>query len=61
VTEDIRALRAALNTLGDGFVESIDDGTLLAIAASQPESSNGRIHGDRNTGNRRQRRRIRGA
>ena len=24
-TEDIRALRAALNTLGDGFVEAIDD------------------------------------
>jgi CxxC motif-containing protein (DUF1111 family) len=45
-TEDIRALRAALNTLGDGFVESIDDGTLLAIAASQPESSEGRIHGE---------------
>src|SRR5215469_6964752 len=27
-TEDIRALRAALNTLGDGFVEAIDDATL---------------------------------
>jgi CxxC motif-containing protein (DUF1111 family) len=46
VTEDIRALRAALNTLGDGFVEAIDDGTLLAIAASQPASSDGRIHGE---------------
>src|SRR6202790_1436434 len=46
VTEDIRALRAALNTLGDGFVEAIDDGTLLAIAASQPESTDGRIHGE---------------
>src|ERR1700730_18295503 len=33
VTENIRALRAALNTLGDGFVEAIDDSTLLAIAA----------------------------
>src|ERR1700732_5414058 len=33
VTEDIRALRAALNTLGDGFVESISDSTLSAIAA----------------------------
>src|SRR3984893_1075254 len=31
VTENIRALRAALNTLGDGFVEAIDDNTLLAI------------------------------
>ena len=26
-TENIRALRAALNTLGDGFVEAIDDST----------------------------------
>src|SRR6202008_2491800 len=39
-------LRAALNTLGDGFVEAIDDNTLLAIAARQPESSQGRIHGE---------------
>src|ERR1700692_3895728 len=39
VTEDIRTLRAALNTLGDGFVEAIDDSTLLAIAASQPAGS----------------------
>jgi len=45
-TEDIRALRAALNTLGDGFVEAIDDGTLLAIATRQPEISEGRIHGE---------------
>ena len=30
VAENIRALRAALNTLGDGFVEAIDDTTLLA-------------------------------
>src|SRR5207302_8965140 len=45
VTENIRALRAALNTLGDGFVEAIDDSTLLAIAARQPEISAGRIHG----------------
>src|ERR1700736_1729205 len=46
VTENIRALRAALNTLGDGFVEAIDDSTLLAIAARQPEISEGRIHGE---------------
>ena len=46
VKEDIRALRAALSTLGDGFVEAIGDSTLLAIAASQPESSEGRIHGE---------------
>jgi CxxC motif-containing protein (DUF1111 family) len=46
VTENIRALRAALNTLGDGFVEAIDDSTLLDIAARQPEVSRGRIHGE---------------
>jgi CxxC motif-containing protein (DUF1111 family) len=46
VTENIRALRAALNTLGDGFVEAIDDSTLLAIATRQPEISGGRIHGE---------------
>jgi CxxC motif-containing protein (DUF1111 family) len=46
VTENIRALRAALNTLGDGFVEAIDDSTLLAIAARQPEISGGTIHGE---------------
>src|SRR3984893_10906522 len=45
VTENIRALRAALNTLGDGFVEAIDDSTLLEIAAKQAESSDGRTHG----------------
>ncbi len=38
-TENIRTLRAALNTLGDGFVESIDDSTLIAIAERQPELS----------------------
>src|SRR6202521_1570224 len=37
-TENIRALRATLNTLGDGFVEAIDDWTLYAIAAAQPQS-----------------------
>ncbi len=45
-TENIRALRAALNTLGDGFVEAIDDKTLIAIAEGQPELSEGRIHGE---------------
>ena len=44
--ENIRALRAALNTLGDGFVEAIDDGTLIAIAAAQPKLSQGRVHGE---------------
>jgi len=45
-TENIRALRAALNTLGDGFVEAIDDNTLIAISERQSEESGGRIHGE---------------
>ncbi len=44
--ENIRALRAALNTLGDGFVEAIDDSTLKAIAQHQLEAGGGRIHGE---------------
>ncbi len=45
-TENIRALRATLNTLGDGFVEAIDDNTLIAIAAAQPRLSEGRVNGE---------------
>ena len=45
-TENIRTLRAVLNTLGDGFVEAVGDQTFLAIAASQPGASNGLIHGE---------------
>src|SRR6202007_1657963 len=45
-TENIRALRAALNTLGDGFVEAIDDSTLQAIAQDQLQVSGGIIHGE---------------
>jgi CxxC motif-containing protein (DUF1111 family) len=45
-TENIRTLRATLNTLGDGFVEAIDDTTLIAIAAEQPVLSQGRVHGE---------------
>jgi len=45
-TENIRALRAALNTLGDGFVEAIDDDTLKSIAGQQMAASEGRIHGE---------------
>ncbi|KAA6460846.1 hypothetical protein DYQ86_11190 [Acidobacteria bacterium AB60] len=45
-TENIRTLRAALNTLGDGFVEAIDDQTLKDIAENQPGQSNGKIHGE---------------
>ena len=35
-TENIRTRRGVLNTLGDGFVEAIDDDTLMAIAENQP-------------------------
>ena len=45
-SEDIRTLRAVLNTLGDGFVEAVDDQTFLAIAANQPDESDGMIHGE---------------
>src|SRR6201998_1614017 len=42
-TENIRALRAALNTLGDGFVEAIDDNTLLAITSQTARNTQGKI------------------
>ena len=45
-SENIRTLRAVVNTLGDGFVEAIDDNTLRAIAAEQEESSEGLIRGE---------------
>jgi CxxC motif-containing protein (DUF1111 family) len=45
-TENIRTLRAVLNTLGDGFVEAIDDDTLKDIAQKQKERTNGRVHGE---------------
>jgi CxxC motif-containing protein (DUF1111 family) len=45
-TENIRTFRAVLNTLGDGFVESVDDKTFLAIAANQAATTDGVIHGE---------------
>ena len=45
-TENIRTLRAALNTLGDGFVEAIDDETLIAISEKQPDLTKGKVHGE---------------
>jgi len=45
-TENLREFRATLSTLGDGFVEAIDDSTLMAIAAGQPKLSHGLIHGE---------------
>ena len=43
--ENVRSRRKATSVLGDGYVESIDDSTLQAIASSQQEKTNGRIAG----------------
>jgi len=45
-TEFIRTFRMSLNTLGDGFVEAIDDNTLQAIAREQRMTSGGKIAGE---------------
>jgi hypothetical protein len=45
-SENIRALRAVLNTLGDGFVEAVGDQTFLDIATNQASTSGGVIHGE---------------
>lgn len=45
-SENIRTFRTSLNTLGDGFVESIDSNTLVAIANNQPSQSGGQIAGE---------------
>lgn len=42
---EVRTFRLSTNTLGDGFVESINSNTLVAIANSQPFQSGGRIAG----------------
>jgi hypothetical protein len=44
-SENIRSHRMALSLLGDGYVEAIDDTTLIAIAKSQREATPGRIVG----------------
>jgi len=44
--ENIRATRMSLSLLGDGFVEAVPDDELKAIAASQAQATNGRIHGE---------------
>jgi len=41
--DEVRTFRTSLNTLGDGFVECIDDGTLQSIAAAQIPSLGGTI------------------
>jgi len=43
--ETIRAFRISLNTLGDGFIESIADQTLLNLAAAQCNRTGGAICG----------------
>ena len=43
--ENIRTFRTSLNTLGDGFVESIDSNTLFAIANNQFNQTGGLIAG----------------
>ncbi len=40
---EVRALRISLNTLGDGFVEAIDDSTLVAISHNQPPGMQGQV------------------
>lgn len=45
-TETIEARRAVLSTLGDGFVEAVEDQTLMDISANQVSKSGGRIHGE---------------
>jgi CxxC motif-containing protein (DUF1111 family) len=45
-TETVQTRRAVLNTLGDGFVEAVDDQILENISANQAAQSGGRIHGE---------------
>jgi len=43
--EKTRTFRTSLNTLGDGFVEAIADGTLVSMAAKQKGDTNQEVHG----------------
>jgi CxxC motif-containing protein (DUF1111 family) len=43
--EYVRAFRRTTNVLGDGFVEAIDDATLVRISNTQPGESRGAVHG----------------
>jgi CxxC motif-containing protein (DUF1111 family) len=40
---EVRTFRTSLNTLGDGFVESIDSNTLVAISNNQPAGMRGQF------------------
>jgi CxxC motif-containing protein (DUF1111 family) len=41
--DNVRTFRASLSTLGDGFVEAIPDGALVAIRNAQPPSMRGTL------------------
>jgi len=43
--EETRTFRTSLNTLGDGFVEAIADGTLISMANQQKGQTNQEVHG----------------
>jgi hypothetical protein len=43
--EKTRTFRTSLNTLGDGFVEAVADGTLISMAAQQQGQTNQEVHG----------------
>lgn len=43
--EPTRTFRTSLNTLGDGFVEAVADGTLISLAAQQKGQTNQEVHG----------------
>jgi CxxC motif-containing protein (DUF1111 family) len=40
---EVRSLRLSLNTLGDGFIEAIDDATLVSISQGQPPGMRGEV------------------
>ncbi|MBI3876745.1 MAG: hypothetical protein HY300_12480 [Verrucomicrobia bacterium] len=43
--DTVRTFRTSLTTLGDGYVEALDDNTLIEIARNQPQLSGGVITG----------------
>jgi len=44
-TENVRTFRRTTNVLGDGYVEAIDDNTLIQISTNQAAQTGGKIHG----------------
>src|SRR5256886_1400751 len=44
-SENIRTFRTSVNLLGDGFVEAVDDSTLIEISRKQCKQDHGRICG----------------